>query len=214
MPSNVIRSATMPSPDDTAFVATDVGKHRVVVWISPVEGVPQVIGIDFMQRSDPAASPHALSVRMKEMAERFRKNPPAPLPRATLRDLRYSAMLEIHRQDRSLLASSPRRVKWTAASIGIAREEMKLIEPLSDAIVYLDACRNGDPKPSKALARERVISERTAQGRVARARKLGLLTRVKPGSRGGELTRKALDLKARLDEYTALKRSAEENSNG
>ncbi len=65
---------------------------------------------------------------------------------------------------------------------------------LRDAFTYSQALLRGEKNPSKAVADDRAISVRTAQGRIAKARALNLLTAARPGQRIGELTPFAIDL--------------------
>jgi hypothetical protein len=64
-------------------------------------------------------------------------------------------------------------------------------EHLIDAVRYVTAVQQGSRSPAKAIADYRHIDHRTAQGRVAKARKLGFLTPVQQGRLGSDLTPKA-----------------------
>lgn len=61
---------------------------------------------------------------------------------------------------------------------------------LEDAVTYV-RCAEAGTRAAEAIARQRNVSVRTAEGRIARARQLGYLTPARGKAQAGELTPKA-----------------------
>lgn len=75
-------------------------------------------------------------------------------------------------------------------------QDLAALPYLRDAVEYAEAVASGVKAPAKVVAELRGVSLRTAQGRIATARRLGLLTPSDGPRAGGDLTDKARHLKA------------------
>lgn len=79
----------------------------------------------------------------------------------------------------------------------LTREDELRLAYLDDAVWYVEAVSEGS-SPSSLIAEQRGVSKRTAEGRILRARALGLLTQATGRVAAGQLTEEARRLLASL----------------
>lgn len=186
--------------------------HSLVFWTMDVSGRREIVGMEALPRDE--RDPRALTSEwLAPRLEQFRKvrPTPAPLPAGLLRHgisfrevmrargevVEMLARPEIAGFDISAISGDQ------SASAGITSRELKRLENLLDAVIYDRAVRENF-SPVKRIAEYRHISDRTAEGRIARSRAMGFLTPAQGRRASGGLTEQAHDLLSRLDELHAI----------
>ncbi|MEI5672623.1 MULTISPECIES: hypothetical protein [unclassified Nocardioides] len=186
------------------------GRHLLVCITAIVEGRREIVGLEVQplpsgfRVSDWAMGgdgPQAVLERAQQTLDRFREFSPAefePVSAALLRGVPLLAVLgyrasAVERQVRIKEALAERRGE-VAEHGELSREDEAKMTYLDDALLYVEAVREG-ARPAVAIAEERGISARTAEGRVAKARALGLLTPAVGKTASGELTADAKRLR-------------------
>lgn len=182
--------------DELDAVATVGGDHMLIRITSVVEGKREIVAI--MTLPTPPAD-QIESRMMSALGLIDRGDIKAPLGIVTLR---IGAM-------RETLARRLRFVHEAQRAPAAPEEPEMNFEPeqmdyLPDAIAYVQALRMGE-KPADVIAERRDISKRTAEGRIVKARRLGLLTPAKGKVAGGELTPLAEMMRAERNRERALR---------
>lgn len=192
------------------FLVASLEDHWLVVWFWPTNGLTSIIGLEFRpaigrgQRPDREAFVDQLSRDCKRRAKELGESKPAALDRSTIVGIPYSVLLDA----RNHLVQASQNIAEDSDSIAVlpdgslvqfTKQEQRLLGPLLDAITYTQAIQRGQRNPAQAIADFRTIAPRSAQGRVAKTRSLGLLTSARAGKPGGELTTLAISLKEKLD---------------
>ena len=203
--------------------------HWVLGWLAEINGRLEVVGLEvtppLFDRSERGTPPRGaakyaseLVERLAEHAERWRDRDCVPLRASVLRGLPLSRVLSAREE---VVARSKLTQEWqwgvvTAAgdtASGLRKGEQELIPHLMDAVMYASAISQGDRAPARRIAEARTISLRTAQGRVAKARALGLLAPATPGTSGGGLTEYATDFANRVTAIADILGSGSQEAN-
>lgn len=88
------------------------------------------------------------------------------------------------------------RVHAPDGDLSLTGEEFRVLPYANDAVFVGALIAAGDKAPAKELASVRRISIRSAQGRIARARKMGMLSPVPHGAIGGRAMDEAVRITA------------------
>jgi hypothetical protein len=206
------------------------GDHEVEAWLYPIEGRLEVAEITLRQAPPPSRSlsrggdidgPAFFEEyqELRRRADRVREHLDGrcvPLSTTVLRELSLSRVMEEARTAKEHL---PRRrhqriaqVEPVAVSQGMTTTDSKLLPYANDALLVSSLLGKGDRAPARALSDLRGVSVRSAQGRVARARSLGMLTQVAHGVTGGQLTDAAKRIVAEAMEISTAMRAMDEDT--
>jgi hypothetical protein len=192
----------LPSPDlGIDAVAYANRAHLVICVTGVVDGRREVVGVEVQPlpkgfrldewMSAPGAIRQRLSRTLETFAE-FDSDSMRPTSAALLRGIPLTAILDFRQDEVARRQHIARLYKSRGVDSSIGRNEISADDEarlayLDDALLYVAALRER-AKPADVIAQARSISPRTAEGRVAKARALGLLTKAKGRSASGELT--------------------------
>jgi hypothetical protein len=193
--------------DGLVFQSTS---HWFVFWTMDVADRRAIVGLEVRPKRNADAEDPIPGWAVSSYQE-LRNHPPAPVAldavslrqgisyrevmRARQEHIRQSSRPEIAGFDISLLTEKE--------AVGLTGEELRRLENLMDAVVY-DWAVGVKTSPVKAIAERRCISERTAEGRIARARAMGFLTPAVGRRASGGLSEKGWDLVRRLEKLDAI----------
>lgn len=183
--------------DVTAF---DMGDHLALLWTAPVDGERQLVGLELAPRLDEHRKFTQWGAWLRARVAERKGVPAHPLPVGKVRGvpLRELMGLRADHVERAGRVTSPvGLVKPDGRVVNLEAEDLRHLDLLQDAVRYVQALTEG-LAPAEVIAQARGISKRTAEGRIARARKVGLLTPATERARGGELTARARDLVAKF----------------
>jgi hypothetical protein len=184
--------------------------HIVICMTAIVDGRREIVGLEVQPApvgfdlNNWIADPGALRLRAEEALVAYEElvegRTPRPVSAALLRGIPLTNVLAYREADvghriwmdgvyaeRGMPRLSPNDIS--------AHDEARLAY-LDDALMYVAALKQR-AQPAEAIAMERGISKRTAEGRIAKARALGLLTKASGRTASGELTEEG----ARLDRW-------------
>jgi hypothetical protein len=206
------------------------GDHEVEAWLYPIEGRLEVAEITLRQAPPPSRSltregdidaarfleEDQEQCRRADQVREHLDGRCVPLSTTVLRELSLSRVMEEARTAKEHL---PRRrhqriaqVEPVAVSQGMTKTDAKLLPYANDALLVSSLLGKGDRAPARALSDLRGVSVRSAQGRVARARSLGMLTQVPHGVTGGQLTDEAKRIVAKAMEISTAMRAMDEDA--
>lgn len=190
-------------------VAFAQGPHLLICITAVVDGRREVVGLD-VQPAPAGLSPerfvlggelpHAVLGRMDRVLDLYDEFSPdtfKPVSSALLRGIPLTTVLAFRQHEvamRQKILSNRRRLEGSPwASDELSAEDEARLAYLDDALMYVSAVRER-AKPAEVIARARSISTRTAEGRIAKARALGLLTPAVGRTASGDLTEDAMRL--------------------
>jgi hypothetical protein len=188
------------TPDGIDGLVFQSASHWFVFWTMDVTDRRAIVGLEVRPKRDSDAdeTPEWAISGYQEL----RQDPPPSVPLdATL--LRHKVSYrEVMRARQGCIGQQfcpeiegfdPRGLEGQ-----ITPEDLRRLDNLMDAIVYDWAVRTRAASPVKAIAERRGVSERTAEGRIARARAMGLLTPATGRRASGGLSEKAHGVIQRL----------------
>ena len=181
----------------------ELDDHHVTAFTGVVDGKREVVAIEIWPAGEPRAKARAdWGVAAAKRLEVLEPAAVRPLPQSArsavpIREvLRANADIAARAEDSPSFSgiAAGRPGDWA----GISSDELRRVENLADAVMYVNAVRAGR-SPARAIADWRTISQRTAEGRILRARRMGLLTAANGRAVGGELTPYAEDFLRRVE---------------
>lgn len=196
--------------------------HSLVFWTMDVSGRREIVGMEALPRDgrDPQAlTAEWLVPRLEQFREALPK--PMPLPTTLLRHgISFREVMRARGEVIEMLAH-PEIAGFDISAItadqgsasGITSEELRRLDNLLDAVIYDRAVRE-NVSPVKRIAEYRGISDRTAEGRIARSRAMGFLTPAQGRRASGGLTDQAHDLLSRLEKLNAITAERRPERNG
>jgi hypothetical protein len=207
--------------DLRAVVMTSWDPLIVVSWTAVVEGASSVVEVTFGEAAV-VATRAALEERAARLNERLRsgdlsglRKPEVVAAVASLPDSAAPGTTE-RRGEPSTLGPERRhrRIARVERSVELADrlspDEAGVAPYANDAVFVAALLARGHRAPAKALAEVRGISVRSAQGRIARSRKYGLLTPVPHGVIAGEATKLAIRIATAALEVAKTKAEGEQ----
>jgi hypothetical protein len=200
---------TAPDIDGLVFQSTS---HWFVFWTMDVADRRAIVGLEVRPKRKVDAEDSVPGWAFSSYQE-LRNDPPAPvaLDAVSLRQgVSYREVMRareehIRQFSRPEIAGFDISVLNDEESAGLTGEELRRLENLMDAVVY-DWAVGAKTSPVKAIAERRCISERTAEGRIARARAMGFLTPAVGRRASGGLSEKGWDLVRRLEKLDAIQK--------
>lgn len=218
----VVGVARMPYRDGLDGVVMASPHHLLLFFTMPVRGKREVVGMQSLPRPpqfkrQPDIQPLHYSWVLPAL-EAFHSLLPekvTPLSAALLRGIPLSSVMTFREEQAGVLDAiaavrTPGDGRPHKNHAEFSPGDEALLPYLEDAELYVRALTEGAP-PAELIARARTISRRSAEGRIAKARKLGLLSPAKGRQASGELTRKAERLRTTRERLLRLE---EERSNG
>lgn len=199
---------TAPDLDGMVFRSAT---HWFVFWTMDVEDRRAVVGLEVRPSERSGTEGEEVPDWVRPRYEALVEAPPQPIPleAVTLRQaVSYREVMRA-RQEHIKQASRPDIAGFDVAVLneqeaaGLTSEELRRLDLLMDAVVY-DWAVGAKTSPVKAIAERRSISDRTAEGRISRARAAGFLSPAKGRRASGGLTEKGWDLVRRLEKLNAV----------
>ncbi len=209
-------------------VTAVVGDRREIVGVE-VQPLPK--GLKISEWPGGAFGPNHITLRLERVLDtyaEFANDELQPVSAALLRGIPLTTILGFRAEEvreglrRSGIAERGeyRRLGSIGTPMGdeeLARvfrsedlsstDEMRLAY-LEDAVLYVTALHER-AKPAELIAEARGVSKRTAEGRIAKARALGLLTKASGRTASGDLTAEALRLKKWRDRIISSKENGD-----
>lgn len=171
------------------------GPFALTLVTAMVEGRREAIGLELLP-AEVSPPPEDWVGNWLNRLEALSLLSPTPIAARTMRELPVGRLLAVrlaHVETIVQSASNSAVGLVSADGSSSASIEPGELAALADALEYVRAAAVGG-SPARAIAEARDISVRTAEGRIRRARALGLLTPAQ-GTRGAaELTERALRL--------------------
>ncbi len=173
----------------TYLVVVSNGSHMAFAWHHPIDRQLRLVEL-LVTGAAEVTDDFRREVRRLggQKDAQFSEASLTPLPTAFIRNLPLGSFLEFARElvesldhEDELTIEPPDLSTMSAA-------ERRAYQVAEDAFLYVAALLQGRRSPARLIAGYRGISERTAQGRIAKAREMGMLTAAEHGRAGGELT--------------------------
>jgi hypothetical protein len=197
--------------------------HLVICLTAVVEGRREIVGVEVQpatpgfKLSEWMQSPRPIAERAERALETYDDllvGEPQPVSAALLRGIPLTTVLgfrEATVTDQLKLAHvyEAQGVGDLISKVDISTADESRLAYLDDAVMYVNAVRER-AKPAEVIAEARSISKRTAEGRIAKARALGLLSKASGKTASGELTADAV----RLDEWRRSLTEGTESTDG
>jgi hypothetical protein len=185
--------------------------HALTVWLAPLAGRPEVVGVEILPAPPSVGSRlehwgEHIASRAGEWFEALDAGRVQRISSVQAGSLPFKQFAKDLSEVRGR-ESGPWPITVTShagETSGYTPEEMGHVDYLVDAYVYASALAAGNSAPAKAVAEYRTIEHRSAQGRIAKARALGFLTEAPQGSRASVLTPKAMELWERMRKVGAI----------
>lgn len=179
------------------------GRHHVhLIATAYVESRREIVAVATIPR---ASNSHAAAIDLLKAVEAGLEEGTRPVAAATLRSIPLADVMQARREcitgERRIAAGMGSAGHVRRAARNLTPEEEAALPYLDDALTYARAVADG-VSPAWAVVELRGCSKRTAEGRIARARKLGLLEPARGTSAAGGLTDFARAIQAKIEGRT------------
>lgn len=194
---------TVAHPSGIDAVAVAARAHLVVCVTGVVAGRREVVGMTvsplpagFRVEAWPGSGTKDVVSYLHALLEAFAAENAgrefAPVSTALLRGIPLTTVLAFRQSEVEERLAMGERLSRQGVSTGLGSgalsgEDEQRLAYLDDALMYVEAIRER-AKAAEVIARSRGISVRTAEGRIAKARSLGLLTEAEGRRASGSLT--------------------------